>query len=570
MSAPGKTLADLWQARADGADSGGYGFVTERVETVRRLPMTAVHERARALAAQLDAPPGARAVLVYPPSPDFVTALAATTLAGLVAVPVYPPGPGGPAAAAAARLRHVIDDCKPELVLTVAELMSLKQAGPQRWIATDTATMDDGRRWRAPRVLDDDVAVIQYTSGSTGTPKGVVLRHRSIVADLAAIRETMALSADSVIVGWVPPYHDMGLIGQILAPLYTGCWSYLMSPLGFLRRPALWLESISLLRGTVAGGPNFGYDLCLQRVTEAERSGLDLSSWRVAFSGAERIRPGVLRRFHDTFRSQGFAAEALYGCYGLAEASLLVSGGRPGAGVRSIWVDRESLEQGRISVTGEQAAGAVEIAGCGSPAVGQDVRIVDPVSALTLDDGQVGEVWVRGPIVASGYWHRPNESAETFQARLADGTGPFLRTGDLGFLLDDELYLTGRSKDLVIIGGRNLYPTDLEEAAQQADPRLRPGCGVAVQVPSDDEDRLVLIQETAERDQEQLAALGTALRRSVADRLDVVVDTVVLTAQRTLPKTTSGKLRRSAAARAYAAGHLDVRYEWNRPVTRKA
>ncbi|MEV0764771.1 fatty acyl-AMP ligase [Nocardia sp. NPDC050435] len=535
-----------------------------------RLPMAQLYQRARAVAAEIDAPPGARAVLLYPPGLDFVVALFATMLAGVVAVPVYPPGAGGPAAGAAARLAQVLADCRPELILTTADVLAAKDttgigAESVRWLATDTVTAEMAPGWQPPRVLADDIAVIQYSSGSTGMPKGVVLRHRNLIANLLAIETAMGLTRDSVVVGWVPSYHDMGLIGYILAAVHTGCWSYLMSPLDFLRRPALWLESISRLRGTVAGGPNFGYDLCLRRVTDAEQAAVDLSSWRIAFSGAEKIRPDVLRRFGERFGPQGLVEQALYPCYGLAEACLLVSGSRPGAGLGSVWLDRRELELGKVSATADTDPDAVEIATCGRPSKGNEVLIVDPAAETSLSTDQVGEVWVRGPSIAGGYWRQPEVSAATFGATLGDGSGPFLRTGDLGFLHDGELYLTGRIKDLLIVGGRNIYPTDIEAVVQAADRRLRAGCGVAIELPGPSRDLVVVIQETAEQDEDELAYLSVAARRSVAERMELVVDTLVLVEPRTVPKTSSGKLRRSAARQAYLEGLLSPRYEWRLP-----
>ncbi|MEV4315556.1 fatty acyl-AMP ligase [Actinocrispum sp. NPDC049592] len=556
------TVPDLLRARA-AERAGGYGFIVDGEPEPARLPMSWLYQRALAVAAGIDAPAGARAVLIYPPGLDFIVGLFAAMLAGVVAVPVYPPGSGGPAANASARLNQVLADCKPEVILSTADVIAVKDTagigtGSVRWLATDTTT-GASQDWRPPRVSGDDIAIIQYSSGSTGTPKGVVLRHRNVLANLAAIETAMGLTRDSVIVGWVPSYHDMGLIGYILAAVRTGCWSYLMSPSDFLRRPAIWLESISRVRGTVAGGPNFGYELCLRRVTDAERTAVDLSSWRVAFSGAEKIRPSVLRRFGEAF---DLDEGVLYPCYGLAEACLIVSGARPGSGLRSVWLDRRALEQGKVA---ESTVDAVEIAACGRPVEAHELLIVDPASATPLGAGQVGEVWVRGPSVAGEYWHRPEESGETFGATLGDGSGPFLRTGDLGFLRDGELYLTGRSKDLLIIAGRNIYPTDIEEAAQAADRRLRAGCGVAVELPGPSHNLVAVIQETTEQDPDELAGLAVGVRRSVAERMEIVVDTVVLIEQRTIPKTSSGKLRRSATRQDYSDGRLAVRYEWRRP-----
>jgi acyl-CoA synthetase (AMP-forming)/AMP-acid ligase II len=340
-----------------------------------------------------------------------------------------------------------------------------------------------------------------------------------------------------------------------------------MSPLDFLSRPASWLESISRLRGTVAGGPNFGYELCSRRVTDAERAGLDLSSWEVAFSGAEKINAAVLRRFQERFAAQGFRSEAWYGCYGLAEATLLVTGGRVGHGITSLWLDRGALAEGKVSIRPGPGDDAVEVVSCGRPPSGHAVVIADPVAGVALAEDEVGEVWACGPSLASGYRGRRDLTAEVFAVRLPDGDGPFLRTGDLGFRHDGDLYLTGRRKDLIIVAGRNVYPTDVEETVQSVDRRLRPGCGVAVQLTGDDSEPVVMVQETGEEDSGELAGLAADIRRAVAERHDVGLDRVVLVPPRTVPKTSSGKLRRSACRQDYLDGVLDVRHEWRRKST---
>lgn len=565
------TVVDALRDRVEDGGLGGYGFVTDGAAPAT-MTFAELYDRARAVAAEVagHAPPGSRAILLYPPGLDFVVALYGALLAGVVAVPVYPPSSTATLAAAVDRINRVVEDATPELVLTTAGLAAIREAagiefGRTHWLATDTVPGDAADDWLPPRILDDDLAVIQYTSGSTGTPRGVLLRHHHILSNLAAIQQTMGLTRDSVVVGWVPTYHDMGLIGYVLSAVRTGAWSYLIPPHDFLRRPAIWLETISRFRGTCAGGPNFGYDLCTRRIAPQERVDLDLSSWTVAFTGAEKIRADVLRRFAASFAEQKFDPAALYGCYGLAEATLLVTGARPGGGVGSVRLDRRALDEGKVALLAGTAPEGVEVASCGRPADRHEVLIVDPTTATPVSSGQIGEVWVRGPSVAGGYWRRPEESAEVFEARLADGSGPFLRTGDLGFRHDGELYLTGRAKDLLIVGGRNIYPTDVEEAVQAADRRLRSGCGAAFEVSDDDGERVVVVQETTEEDAAALRELAGAARAAVAQRLDIVPDGIVLIPPSTIPKTSSGKLRRSACRADYLAGRLPVRYESRSP-----
>lgn len=559
------TLVDVLRERAAADRGHGYRFVDDTGAEPITLSYAELERRARDVAAELSlvAPPGSRAVLLYPPGIDFVVGFFGALYAGVAPVPVYPPtGPDLPRAVA--RVQHVITDARPEALLTTGPLLAVRNAagldigsGAAHWLATDDVPTGAGTHWQPPRVAGDDVALVQYTSGSTAAPKGVVVRHHQLLANLAAIRESMELDADSVAVGWVPSYHDMGLVGFIMAAVFAGFTSYLMSPQDFLRRPALWLETISRYRAVVSGGPNFGFELCARRVTDAERAALDLSSWRVAFSGAEKIRPDVLRRFGTRFRAAGFDPGAFYPCYGLAEASLYVSGVARGSGVRGVWVSRDLLADNKVAPAPPDAPDAVEIASCGRPAARHGVLVVDPDTGKPVaSDDTVGEVWFSGPSVASGYWGRLAEAGDVFRAVPAGGDQRFLRTGDLGFVRDGELYLTGRIKDVLVIGGRNVYPTDVEEIAQTVDRRLRPGCGAAFLVDGDSSD-LVLVQETAERDDAELRALGIAVRHAVTERLGVAVTDVVLIAPRTIPKTSSGKLRRHACRLEYLAGALD-------------
>ncbi|TCO61900.1 fatty acyl-AMP ligase [Actinocrispum wychmicini] len=559
------TLVDVLRERAaDGAERG-YRFVSDGKVPPMSLSYMELDRRARDVAAELSllAPQGARAILLYPPGLEFVVAFFGALYAGVAPVPVYPPS-GADLRHALSRLEHVIADARPEALLTTGALLAANESAGlvdtpagARWMATDRVCPGSGDGWKPPRVLDGDVAFVQYTSGSTAMPKGVVVRHRHLMANLEAIRAAMKLSADTTAVGWVPSYHDMGLVGFILEALYAGFSSYLMAPQDFLRRPALWLETISRFGGVVSGGPNFGFDLCTRRVDDADRDRLDLSSWRVAFSGAEKIRPDVLRRFARRFSSVGFDANAMFPCYGLAEASLFVSGAQYGNGVGTAWISRSALENDRAEPAEPDASGAVEIASCGRVADGHRVVIVEPTTGRPLGPDRVGEVWFAGPSVTSGYWRRRDESDDVFGAVLANGGEPFLRTGDLGFLRDGDLYLTGRRKDLMVVRGRNIYPADVEEAAQAVDSRLRPGCGASF-LADGDSSNLVLVQETSEQDDAELAELASAVRRAVFERLEVGVDDVVFIRPRSVAKTSSGKLRRHACRADYRAGALDV------------
>jgi len=372
-----------------------------------------------------------------------------------------------------------------------------------------------------------------------------MVSHGNLLHNEEMIRRAFGQSADSVIVGWLPLYHDMGLIGNVLQPLYLGARCVLQAPATFLQRPLSWLAAISRYRATTSGAPNFAYDLCVRKIGEEQRAGLDLASWEVAFNGAEPVRPDTLDRFAAAFAPQGFRRNAFYPCYGLAEATLFVSGG--GKGAPPVVV----------------AEGARGLVGCGRPWMDQRLAVVDPESGRLASDGQEGELWISGPSVAQGYWRQPEATERDFRARLAGdltdtGEGLFLRTGDLGFLRGGELFVTGRIKDLIIIRGRNLYPQDVERTAEESHAALRPGCGAAFAVEGDGEERLVVVQELDPHRRDEAGAALEALRRAVAEEHEVMLHQAVLVRAGTIPKTSSGKIQRHAARAAFLAGTLAV------------
>jgi acyl-CoA synthetase (AMP-forming)/AMP-acid ligase II len=424
-------------------------------------------------------------------------------------------------------------------------------------LVTDRLPDDSARRWQPPPADSGAVAFLQYTSGSTASPKGVTITHGNLMVNVRMIRQAFDLSEAPVGVGWLPLFHDMGLVGNVLGTAYVGGHLVLMPPAAFLQRPARWLEAVARYRATVSGGPDFAYDLCARKVTPAERAGLDLSGWAVAFTGAEPVRPETLDRFTSAFGTCGFRRKAFFPCYGLAEATLLVTAGPAASGPRVLAVSRRALEQDRVSEAGAEARSVVS---CGGPAEGGRVAIVDPSTSTPCPTGRVGEVWVGGSHVAAGYWEKPAETEVTLRAHLADtGEGPFLRTGDLGFLRDGELFVTGRLKDLIIIRGANHYPEDLEVTAGRSHPALRPQGGAAFAVEAAGEVRVVVAHEV-ERGAERsdLGPVLRAVRRTVTEEHDVAVHAVLLLRAGAIPRTSSGKVRRHACAAAFAAGELDV------------
>ncbi|MFP2933485.1 fatty acyl-AMP ligase, partial [Pyxidicoccus sp. 3LG] len=468
------TLVDLLRYRAERkGDALLYRFLeTGDVDGgVEEWSYTRLDTRARALGALLreSGAKGERALLLYPPGMEFVAGFMGCLYGGVVAVPCYPPDPTR-LERTLPRLRAIAQDCGAKYVLTTSFILEMSELfkpqapelGELQWLASDAVPEARAEEWKRPDVDAGALAFLQYTSGSTGNPKGVMVSHSNILHNEALITRGFGMDASrSSGMGWLPMFHDMGLIGKVLQPMYLGFPCTLMSPIAFLQRPLRWLEAISHFKATCSGGPNFAYDLCVRKATAADRERLDLSSWDLAFNGAEPVRRETLERFAETFAPCGFKSTAFYPCYGLAEATLIVTGGTKGEPFVHGRFDSEALERGKgvDASAREEGPGARTLVGAGRCAPDQRMLVVHPETRVPCAAHEVGEIWVSGPSVAQGYWSRPEETAHAFGAKLASGEGPYLRTGDLGFVSPEgELFVTGRLKDLLIIRGRNLYP----------------------------------------------------------------------------------------------------------------
>jgi amino acid adenylation domain-containing protein len=547
-----------------------YVFLSDDGEKTEVIRYGELDRRARVIAGWLQQLgfAGERALLLYPPGLEFITAFFGCLYAGVIAVPAYPPRPRRPPS----RLAAIAEDARAAVALTTSDLRSHADSWRRQapalagleWIATDGLDAEAACRWSPPELSGETLVFLQYTSGSTSTPRGVMVSHGNLLHNQEQMRGAFGQSEASIVVGWLPLYHDMGLIGNVLQPLYVGGRCILMSPASFLQRPRRWLETISRYRATTSGGPNFAFELCIQKIRPAEREGLDLASWSVAFTGAEPVRPETLERFAEAFAPCGFRRTALYPCYGLAEATLFVSGPRQGAAPRLEAFSAASLEENRAEPVAPELPEARRLTGCGWARGEQRLVIADPKTGEERAPGEVGEIWVAGPSVALGYWGMPDEANGTFGAFLAGGEGPFLRTGDLGFLGDfgsegeRELFVTGRIKDLVILRGRNHYPQDLELTAEGSHPGLRPGCGAAFAVEAEGEERLVVVHEVERHPRDTFAAIAGAMRRAVAEEHEVQVYDVVLLRPGSIPKTSSGKIQRHACRACYLDGTLAV------------
>jgi amino acid adenylation domain-containing protein len=543
------TVVDLLRIRAGlQPHQRAFTFLTDGEMEGAALTYVELDQHARSIAASIQqkCKPGDRVLLLYPQGLEYIGAFFGCLYAGVIAVPAYPPR----RKRASMRLQAIFADCQPSLVMTSAAIAQvLQQTGDLiqiPWLIAEEIAQGREDEWREPVLTEASLAFIQYTSGSSGLPKGVMLSHGNLIHNERMIQVGFQQTQQSIVVGWLPMYHDMGLIGNVLQPIYSGCACILMSPVHFLQRPLRWLQAISRYKGTTSGGPNFAYDLCVRKITPEQKAGLDLSAWTVAFNGAEPIRAGTLERFATYFKSCGFCFEAFRPCYGLAEATLLVTVAH---GPR--WLDPAQNKNDE----GDRRS----LVSAGQKILDQRILVVEPESATECVTGDIGEIWISSPSVAQGYWNHTEETERLFRAYLNTGDGPFLRTEDLGLIVGGELFITGRLKDLIIIRGRNHYPQDIEQTVEESHPALRPGCGAAFSVEIGDEERLVIVQELdRNRDSDANAAIE-AIRFAVAQRHELQVYAVVLISAGSLPKTTSGKVQRKACRSLFIEGRLDVR-----------
>jgi len=430
-------------------------------------------------------------------------------------------------------------------------------------VATDTIENKIHRFVYQP-INPENIAFLQYTSGSTGTSKGVMVTHGNIIHNQQMIQMFTKHTEKSTCVSWLPLYHDMGL-GNAIQAVFIGAQCIIMPPVAFLQRPVRWLQAISHYQAHTSGGPNFAYDLCIHKVSPRERQTLSLGSWRVAFNGAEPIQGSTLERFQSTFSECGFQAETFLPCYGLAESTAAVTTMSKKSKPLVFSISKTALSNNIIVAKAQEEPDAQILVSSGKTCLAQTVVIVEPASSTLCRDRQVGEIWVSGPSVAAGYWNRPKATKETFQAYLKDTKeGPFLRTGDLGFIQNGELFVTGRLKDLIIIRGRNYYPQDIELTIENSHPALRKNCGAAFSVEIEGTERLVVVCEI---ERTSLRKLNTeevvkGIRRVVSAEHDLQVYAVLLLKTGSIPKTSSGKIQRHACRTGFLNGSLNVVGEW--------
>lgn len=503
---------------------------------------------------------GERALLIYEPGLEYIAAFFGAMAAGAIAVPSYPPIGKRPLT----RLQGIFADCAPKLILTLSRyhnelatrLAPLIKAGMVHLVATDDLPLPETTAL-VPGAPVHKLAMLQYTSGSTGTPRGVMVGHDNLLANCEAVYRWLGPEPERRGSIWLPPFHDMGLLGGVLQPLYSGFPLVFMSPMHFIQRPVRWLKAISNYRITLTGGPNFSYEMCTTRIPDEELEGIDLSCWRHAFCGAEPIRWDTLENFSRRFANYGFRHEAFNPCYGLAEATLIVSGKPVDTAPKVQYFERAALDARRAIPADRGAANTRSLVSCGPIAHEFEVRIVDPDEKTLCEPGVIGEIWVSGSSVTAGYWKRHQENAELFGVGLPDAPGAYMRTGDLGFLWDQELYITGRMKDMMIVAGRNHYPEDIETTVEDAHPSVT--AAGAFSVEKDDEERLIIVAEvrrTGQTSASDLAGVREAIVTNVTSAHGIAPFQVHLTASRVIPRTTSGKIQRSACKQLFLEGSL--------------
>jgi acyl-CoA synthetase (AMP-forming)/AMP-acid ligase II len=562
------TLVELLRYRASTQPERiAYIFLRNGETEEARLTYGELDQNARAIAAHLQSleAKGERGLLLYPPGLDFISAFFGCLYAEVVAIPAYPPRRNQNLF----RLQAIIADSQARFTFTNAALFPTlenqwakdSELAEMQWVVTDEIDHHLSANWQEPTLEKNTLAFLQYTSGSTGTPKGVMVSHHNLLINSAFIDHVWGHDQDSVMVTWLPTFHDMGLIYGVIQPLYKGFLCYMMAPANFVERPLRWLQALSDKKATHSAAPNFAYDLCVRKIPPEKRATLDLSHWRMTLNGSEPVRAEVLKKFAEAFQVSGFKATALCPGYGLAEATLVVTAVSYDSPSYFYPVQANALEKNKIVGATETDSNVQTLVGCGWTTIDTQIVIVNPETLKPCSPEIVGEIWVSGSTIAQGYWGKPQETQETFQAYLADtGAGPFLRTGDLGFIKDGELFVTGRLKEIILIRGRNNYPQDIELTVQNSHPALRPSCGAAFTVENKGEEKLVVVQEV-ERTwlrKVDIDEVKRAIRKAVVQEYDLQVYAIALIRTGSLPKTSSGKIQRRSCRAKFLEGSLEI------------
>ena len=570
-SQPNSNIVKILQQRviSQGEDTA-YIFLKDGEHKEIILTYQELEAKAKAIALSLQqvVDHGSRALLVYPYSGglEFITAFFGCLYAGVVAVPCHPPKNR----LTTVEVQTRIVSAGAEVVLTDSSLFSKLKTQLSEWghawlhcLNTDKIDRTQVDDWTAPKINADTLAFLQYTSGSTGEPKGVMITHECLIENQEMLKQAFGHTKDLVGVGWLPLYHDMGLIGNVIQPIYIGAFCVMISPISFVQKPIRWLQAISKYKATTSGAPNFAYDLLCDRVTKEQAAQLDLSSWSVAFCGAEPVQTATMELFSRKFASCGFKSTAFYPCYGMAEATLIITGGDKVKSPTVKYLDKIALEENKVVIADKLQPVTTTIVSAGYPWLDGKIAIVAPDFLTECAVNEIGEIWFSSSSVGQGYWQLPAKTQETFQASL-NGQGKYLRTGDLGFIDHGELYITGRLHDVLVFWGLNHYPQQIEQTVEQCHPGLKPNCGAAFSIEVEGKARLVVAQEI-ERTYRQFLVMDevvAAIRWQIFQEHFIDIYGIVLLKPGRIPKTSSGKVQRSACKAMFLDGSLQVWSQW--------
>jgi acyl-CoA synthetase (AMP-forming)/AMP-acid ligase II len=561
------TLPEILNYRAENTPHNpAFIFLKDGEDDEDRITYQELDRDARAIAKDLsfNILKGERALLLFPPGLDYIRALFACFYAGIIAIPAYPPRKNR----SIDRLKALVMDSGTSLVLTTGEIrqtfqrlyQDIEELKSLILIAVDDLN-HSSEASVFPSWSQDDIALLQYTSGSTGQPKGVIITHRNIMRNCEFIRNSFSFSTKSVGVSWLPTFHDMGLVGQVFQPVYTGFPSVYMAPVSFFQKPVRWLKAFSKYKGTMGGAPNFAFDLLSENTSADELDGLDLSSIKTIYCGAEPIRRSTLENFLDVYKDYGLKPEMLYTCFGMAETTLITTGPPAGRGPKFLGCSGNGLLQNKVIPITSNNGDTKHLVGVGYPWLDNKIRIVNPDTFQSCKTDEVGEIWIAGTSVSPGYWNKPDVNREIFEAEIEGEPGArYFRSGDLGFIHEGELYISGRLKDLIIIHGVNIYPQDIEYFAENSHTALRPNASAAFSVESGGEERLAIVAEVERSAMMSLdvTAVCDAIRENVAIETELVVHSIQLLRPASILKTSSGKIQRRACKEAFIQRKLEV------------
>ncbi|MFC1878645.1 fatty acyl-AMP ligase [Chloroflexota bacterium] len=573
------TVVEILQQRAkEIPDETAFIYLDQGEIETERVTFGGLDAQARGIAAYLQsvAKPGDRALLIYPTGLDFVRAMYGCLYAGVIPIPTNPPGRNR----SVRRLQAIAMDAQADLGLTTPQFLQLldlyKDQFPDlaglNWIHHGNYDYSAGDSWQKPDLHPEKLAFIQYTSGSTNLPKGVMISYKNLAYNHASInsKRIREVGETGVLLTWTPLFHDMGLIVGVFHGVFDAQLSVLMNPITFIQSPIRWLKAIDKYKATFSGGPNFAYEICVNKITPDQCEGLDLSIWKTAFNSAEPVRIETVQAFSEKFAPYGFDSRAFHPAFGLAEGTLVVTGYGNQKEIITYLADKDQFEQGKIAPADpDDPQNCHKLVSCGSPFLEIQMAIVNPTTLQRCQPQEIGEIWVSGDNIAQGYWNRPDETDTTFGAMIADtGEGPFLRTGDLGFVHNGDLYVTGRFKDLIIVRGRNYYPQDVEFTVQNSHPVMRPGACAAFSFKKNGQEQLVVIQEVRQRELEGETwdDVIMTIRKDIAREHGIRAYCVVLIERGTISKTSSGKIMRSDSRDQFFNNQLDIVAEWRAPL----